>query len=220
MKSRGFLSRILYHSPLFSLVAAKYPYFFSPAQLGFLCDCLDQTRDLPGCIVEVGCNRGSTTIFLNRHLRDRGIQKEYYALDTFSGFTRRDIRHEVEARGKSPGLETHFDVNDQRWFDRSMQLAGFSNIHSIKCDAVEFDYSSLGPISLALCDVDLYLPSKSALKGTYAQLPPGGIIVCDDCLPSGPYDGALLAYREMISESCGTARIVHDKLGVISKSKS
>jgi len=126
MKSRGLLSRLLYHSPLFGLVAAGYPYFFTPAQLGFLCDCVDETRDLPGCIVEVGCNRGATTIFLNRHLRDRGIKKEYYALDTFSGFTRRDISHEVEARGKSPELDSHFTVNDQRWFDRSMRLAGYS----------------------------------------------------------------------------------------------
>jgi O-methyltransferase len=220
VKSRGLLSRLLYHSPLFALVAAGYPYFFTPAQLGFLCDCLDETRNLPGCIVEVGCNRGATTIFLNRHLRDRGIQKAYYALDTFSGFTRRDISHEVEARGKGPGLDTHFAVNDQRWFDRSMQLAGFSNVHSIKCDAVEFDYSSLGPIALALCDVDLYLPTKSALKGTYQQLLPGGIIVVDDCVASGPYDGALLAYREMTAENGAGARIVHDKLGVIAKSAS
>ncbi len=220
MKSRGLLSRLLYHSPFFALVAAGYPYFFTPAQLGFLCDCLDETGNLPGCVVEIGCNRGSTTIFLNRHLRDRGIQKSYYALDTFSGFTRRDVSHEVEARGKAPSLGTHFAVNDQRWFDRSMQLAGFPNVHSIKCDAAEFDYSSLGPIALALCDVDLYLPTKSALKGTYDHLLPGGIIVCDDCLPSGPYDGALMAYQEMVAENGSAPRIVHDKLGVITKSSS
>ena len=220
MKSRGLLSRLLYHSPLFALVAAGYPYFFTPAQLGFMCDCIDETRNLPGCIVEVGCNRGATTIFLNRHLKDRGIQKEYFALDTFSGFTRRDVSHEVEARGKSSSLDTHFTVNDQRWFDRSMQLAGFSAVHSIKCDAVEFDYASLGPIALALCDVDLYLPTKSALKGTYDQLQPGGIIIVDDCLPSGPYDGALMAYREMTAEMGIAPKIVHDKLGVIEKSAS
>jgi predicted O-methyltransferase YrrM len=217
MKSRGLLSRLLYHTPLFPLVAARYPYFFTPAQLAFLCDCLDETLNLPGCVVEVGCARGSTTIFLNRHLQARGIQKQYYALDTFTGFTRRDVSHEVEARGKSTSLDTHFTVNDQRWFDRSMQLAGCRNVHSIKCDAVAFDYSSLGPIALALCDVDLYLPTKSALKGTYDHLLPGGLIVCDDCVSSGPYDGALLAYREIVAESGSAERIVHEKLGVIAK---
>lgn len=216
MKSRGFLSRILYHSPYFALVAARYPYFFTPSQLGYLCGCLDETLSLPGCIVEIGCARGFTTIFLNRHLQDRGVKKPYYALDTFSGFTRRDVGHEVEVRSKGSSLSTHFTVNDQRWFDRSMQLAGYHDVRSIKCDAVEFDYSSLGPIALALCDVDLYLPSKSALKGTYDHLLPGGIIVCDDCKP-GPYDGALLAYQEVVAENGGEARIVHDKLGVIAK---
>jgi O-methyltransferase len=217
MKSRGFLSRVLYHTPLFGLVAARYPYFLTPAQLGYLCDCLDETLNLPGCIVEIGCARGFTTIFLNRHLRARGIQKKYYALDTFSGFTQRDVKHEVEARSKGSSLSTHFTVNDQRWFDRSMKLAGCSNVQSIKCDAVEFDYSSLGPIALALCDVDLYLPTKSALKGTYEHLLPGGIIVCDDCVPSGLYDGALLAYQEMVAEKGSAARIIHNKLGVIAK---
>lgn len=218
MKSRGLLSRVLYHSPFFGLVAARYPYFFTPAQLAYLCDCLDKTLDLPGCIVEVGCARGFTTIFLNRHLQARGVKKKYYALDTFGGFTSRDVKHEVEARSKQSSLGTHFTVNDQKWFDRSMKLAGCGNVQSVKCDAVEFDYSSLGPIALALCDVDLYLPSRSALKGTYEQLLPGGIIVCDDCLPTGPYDGALLAYQEMVEEKGGEPRIVHDKLGIIAKS--
>jgi O-methyltransferase len=217
MKSRGMLSSLVYHSPFFGLVAARYPYFFTPAQLSYLCDCLDETLNLPGCIVEVGCARGFTTVFLNRHLQDRGVQKSYYALDTFSGFTRRDVAYEVEARRKSANLGTHFAVNDQRWFDRSMQFAGCRNVRSIKCDAVEFDYSSLGPISLALCDVDLYLATKSALKGTYDHLLPGGIIVCDDCVPSGPYDGALQAYQEMVTEKGSAPRIVHDKLGVIAK---
>jgi O-methyltransferase len=217
MKSRGLLSRLLYHSPFFDLVAARYPYFFTPAQLGYLCDCLDETLDLPGCVVEVGCARGFTTIFLNRHLQSRGIKKPYYALDTFEGFTPRDVGHEVEARGKGADLGTHFTANDQRWFDRSMQHAGCGNVQSIKCDAVEFDYSSLGPIAFALCDVDLYVPTKAALSGTYDHLLPGGIIVCDDCLPTGPYDGALMAYREMVAEKGGEVRMVHDKLGVIAK---
>lgn len=219
MKSRGLLTRLLYHSPLFGLVAARYPYFFTPAQLGFLCDCLDETLDLPGCVIEVGCARGSTTIFLNRHLQARGTEKPYYALDTFSGFTRRDVSHEVDARGKSVNLQTHFAVNDQRWFDRSMQLAGCRNVHSIKCDASTFDYSSIGAIALALCDVDLYLPTKSALNSIYDQLLPGGLIVCDDCVSSGIYDGAMLAYRETVVEKGMAERIVHDKLGVIAKPK-
>ena len=88
MKSRGLLSRALYYSPFFGLVAARYPYFFTPAQLAFLCECLDRDFNLPGCVVEVGCARGFTTIFLNRHLEARGIRKKYYALDTFGGFTR------------------------------------------------------------------------------------------------------------------------------------
>jgi hypothetical protein len=46
---------------------------------------------------------------------------------------------------------------------------------------------------------------------------PGGLIVCDDCVSSGPYDGALLAYREMVAGCGSEERIVHDKLGVIAK---
>ena len=180
-----------------------------------------ETGNLPGCVLEIGCNRGSTTIFLNRHLRDRGIQKSYYALDTFSAFTRRDVSHEVEVCGKAPSLGTHFAVNDQRWFsDRSMQLARIPQrpFDQMRCRRIRLP--SLGLIALALCDVDLHLPTKSALKGTYDHLLPGGIIVCDDCLPSGPYDGALMAYQEINANNGSAPRIVHDKLGMITQSSS
>ena len=35
-----------------------------------------------------------------------------------------------------------------------------------------------------------------------------------------PLDGALLAYQEIVAEKGSAPRIVHDKLGVISKSPS
>src|SRR4051794_28557437 len=63
-----------------------YPYMFEPDQLCFLCECLDRTHKLQGCCVEAGCAYGWTTAFLNRYMNCRGIEKPYFAIDTFGGF--------------------------------------------------------------------------------------------------------------------------------------
>ena len=68
-----------------------YPYTSTPQQLIFLCQCIEDTRDIKGAIAEVGCSVGSATIFLNKYMDYQNIQKDYHALDTFSGFPGRTL---------------------------------------------------------------------------------------------------------------------------------
>ena len=75
-------------------------YNFTPAQLHLLCDSLDQTRHLKGPILEIGCASGQTTIYLNTHLKTTGALKPYVCIDTFDGFTQKDVDFEVRFRGK------------------------------------------------------------------------------------------------------------------------
>jgi hypothetical protein len=97
------VSRILkhaaYRSPFARLVAPRYIYNFRPAQLCFLTDCVDRTRDLPGPMLEIGCFSGATTVWLNMHMRASGIRKPYVALDTFEGFVQSDVEYELAAGG-------------------------------------------------------------------------------------------------------------------------
>jgi O-methyltransferase len=195
---------------------AHYSYMFTPAQLAFLVHCLDKTRHLSGPIVEIGCARGQTTLYLNLHLRSLGIQKRYICIDTFQGFTPDDIRYEVEVRKKDPGFTWEgFAYNDKRWFDRALQLNGIGHVESIRADVNQFDFEGIENISCCLLDVDLYVPVRSCLEKLPAKMAPGGLLVVDDCAPDNTFDGALQAYEEFLAKTKFRSEIVCGKLGVI-----
>ncbi len=89
----------------------KYAYNFNPAQLCFLCQCIEDTREIAGAVAEIGCSDGSTTIFLKKYMDARGIRKDYYAVDTFAGFVAEDIEFEIERRGKTKEMFAAFQRN-------------------------------------------------------------------------------------------------------------
>lgn len=214
---KSLLRSAIYSTPLFRYFAPRYRSTYVPAHLCRLIELLDQTADIPGSIVEVGCWTGETTIWLNRHLKDRRIDKPYFALDTFGGFIDGDLDHEVTKRGKKLSELVAFSANRESWFDRTMRLNGFPQVTSIQADASKFDYSEVAPISFALVDLDLYLPMKSALPKVFSALSPGGILVADDCEQGINYDGALQAFTEFASSHNLPLRIDLNRLGVAVK---
>lgn len=198
-----------------------YPYYFDVPQLFFLCECLERTRHVAGSIVEVGVAAGATTLFLNNYLSAAGIEKNYLAIDTFTGFTPRDVSFEVERRGKRARDYQNFvgfQINRRAWFDAAMQWNGVTRVRSIQADVNEFDLRSLGAISFCLLDVDLYMPMKKALGELYEAMSVGGILVADDCSAADArFDGSLQAYQEFTDAKNLPQEIVLKKLGVIRK---
>lgn len=199
---------------------SRHSYNFTVPQLCFLCECLNTTRDVPGAIVEVGCAGGSTTIFLNKFMDARKIEKKFVCIDTFSGFISEDIEYEVSERGKTKDLyKKSFKVNKKKWFDGTMKMNGIKRVHSIQADANKFDFSSLGKISFCLLDVDLYRPMKNSLPQLFDALSPKGMMVVDDCNEKNTrWDGSDQAYKEFLAEISYPMRIEEEKLGVIVKS--
>jgi O-methyltransferase len=198
-------------------------FHMSPQVLCFLCRMIDETRSLPGPIVEIGCASGDTTLFLNKHMDVAGIDKPYICIDTFSGFTTTDIEYEAWARNKANKefLSATFARNSKRWFDKGMEINGLRRVRSIQADVNEFDFAGLEEISLCLVDVDLYRPVKSALEKVYPRMARGGVIVVDDCVPWQPgpsadnWDGAYEAYLEFASQYGFTEETGAGKLALI-----
>src|SRR6185503_5572926 len=95
----------LLRSPLGPALVFRYKFMFSPAQLGFLCSCLEETAKVPGNLFELGCASGLTTVFLNKQLDDMASSKRYLCLDNFQGFTQRDSDYEREKRAKSDSFD-------------------------------------------------------------------------------------------------------------------
>jgi hypothetical protein len=194
-----------------------YEYNFTPQQLIFLCECLEATRELAGPVVEIGCSSGRTTLFLNKYMDVAGIEKPYYCIDTFAGFTSADVAHEVHARNKR-----HADYrglwNDwsKGLFERTMELNGVTRVRAIQADINELDCSALDAPSLCLVDVDLYRPVKTALHKFYPVMEAdGGIIVVDDCVHNNKYDGAVQAYHDFVRDHGIWPDLRFGKLGVI-----
>jgi len=212
----------LLNIPVRGLSGHKYDYMFSPAQLGFLCEQLTRTADVPGSIVEIGCAYGATTVFLNRHLDSQASTADYFAIDTFRGFTEADISAEKKL-GRDFHYEYEFRQNSKAAFDRTMRRNGIDRVTSFRADAGSFDYASIAPFRFALVDVDLYKPVLSVLRSVYALMSPGGVIVTDDCSTSaqdGMWAGAYHAFTEFTQGSGLESVVVHEKLGVIVKPRS
>jgi hypothetical protein len=212
------IKEIQFNSPLRRYCFPRYRYQFSPPQLCFLCHSIEETRHIEGAISEVGCATGSTTVFLKKYMDAQKIAKDYYAIDTFSGFVPEDIEFEVTNRGKRRGLFSAFQVNRKKWFDATMRQNKISGVRSIEADVNAFDLRTIGPLAFCLLDVDLYRPIKKALGELYEALSPKGIIVVDDCDPTNVrWDGSDQAYKEFMKDINQPAQVVHRKLGVIRK---
>jgi O-methyltransferase len=213
------IKEVLFNSPLRRFSFPGYVYEFTPPQLCFLCQSLEETRHLEGSVFEVGCSNGATTVFLNKYMDAQGISKPYYAIDTFSGFVTEDVQYEIANRSKTTDMYSgRFTANKKKWFDATVRQHGITRVQSIEADVNKFDLRSLGPISFALLDVDLYRPIKKALPELHEMLAPGGIIVVDDCDAGNVrWDGADQAYKEFMEGTKRPAQIIHRKLGVVRK---
>src|ERR1700738_5355018 len=55
-----------------------------------------------GCVVEAGCAYGATTAYLNKFMTSKQppIQRDYFAIDTFSGFLHHHSSYEISKRGQ------------------------------------------------------------------------------------------------------------------------
>ncbi len=200
-------------------IFSVYNYMFDPQQLRFLMDCIQETSSISGCCVEAGCSRGNTTAFLRKWMYAVGIEKDYVAIDTFSGFVPKHAEFEIRSRGKPEMIKLPFSMNKKKWFEYSMRLANISDVKTIEADVADFDFGSIAPISFCLLDVDLYLPISESLPKIYHSLSVGGIIVVDDCQPGNIYDGAMQAYEEFVLKLNIPGKIECGKLGVIRKDR-
>ena len=208
--------QLLLRTPIRELFTYRYRFMFSPSQLCVLCAQITDTAEIPGSILEVGCAFGATTVFLNRHIDSLGLDVDYYAIDTFAGFTASDISYE-HAQGRHYRYDKEFRGNSQPWFDRTMRRNGINRVKSFRADAAAFDYASIAPFRFVLVDVDLYRPVLAVLENVYELVSPGGTIVTDDCQQDGRWGGAYDAFLEFAKTAGIDATITDDNLGLITR---
>jgi O-methyltransferase len=206
---------LLWYTPLRRFTFYRYWYNFTPEHLSFFVRCLNQTREVPGDIFEVGCANGHTAVFLNRHLQTAGIDKNYYCLDTFDGFTRDDTTFEVMMRGKNPRELGGFRSNSKKWLEYTLRRNGCQRVYCVRADVEKYDFDR--PISFCILDVALYRPTLAALEKTWPKLSPGGLIVVSNCKNGNSFDGAMQGYSEFVQKHGLQSHVVCDRLGLLQK---
>lgn len=201
------------------LLYDRMPFMFTPAQLQFLASQVESVRDVPGDVLELGCAYGATTVYLNRHMVDLNIAKQYTCIDTFAGFTQRDIAYERDKRGRRYSYHD-FRANSKRRFERTLRMNHIRNVVVHRADVVKYPLRNLGPIAFCLLDLDMYIATMSALSQVWEVLSPGGVLVVDDCLCRGGQDrfaGAGEAYYEFAAMVQQSPHLVMGKLGYLRK---
>ncbi len=215
---KEFAKRIAFRNRFLGwLSRPRYGYNLKPGQLAALVDALDKTRHLSGAVVEIGVARGMTTIFLKRHMKETDDMRRFICVDTFSGFIREDVAYEREQRGKDQPELGGFAYNDPAVFRRNMGALGLDRIDIIQKDCGLLTKEDLGSVSLALLDVDLYLPTKRAIGTVYDALQSGGIMMVDDVTDGTAFDGAAAAYFEFCKERRIDPCVIANKGGMLKK---
>jgi len=221
MKTRARLVRLMkafyFNTPLWRYFLPVMKFDMTAAQLDFITRAL-ATVKAAGSVLEIGVGGGATSVTVNMFMRQKSIKRTFYAIDTFTGFTKEDVEFERDKRGKSDNY-LGYQTNSKEWYSKTLIAHGIEDARVIQSDAKQLDYSKFAPLAFCILDVDLYKPVAFALPRLYEMLVPDGIIIVDDCaLEESIYDGAGEAYRTFCAEIGIAPELAQDKLGVIRKS--
>ena len=197
------LKSAVYRTPIArNALRPRYPYWVTPGTLSQMVQLINQLSTRSGAVVEVGVARGITSVFLLEHLRTTEDPRPLIMIDTFSGFTKEDVYHEVRHRRRRKQDLSDFSYGSAKAVAADLDRLGYRNYQIIVEDCTVTDWSDIGPIAALLLDVDLYRPTKTVLERAWPHLLPGGGIVVDDCVTPHWADGSMEAYVEFIN-ACG-----------------
>jgi len=168
-------------SALVPMIYRYPPFALAPERLYLFLHHLIETRDVPGPIVEIGCNLGGTAIIARRMLRGLGIDKPYICIDTFDGFIDEQFAVD-EALGTPAEVHDLFSGNSKELVTKILRRHQCDDIELRQGDITTLPDDALPDgCSTVLVDVDLTEPTYAALKRFWPRMSRGGVMLIDDC---------------------------------------
>ena len=212
---KEFIKKIIFRYSNFG--NPNYRYNIEPIQLSKIIESIDNVlshnSNKDSCFVEIGVARGMTSLFIAEHLKRSKIKNNFYCIDTFNSFTPEDINYEINVRGKDKRELLGFSYNDfEKW---KKNFIDYEMVKPIKADVNKFDFGTLEKISFCFLDVDLYNPTKKALKSVLPCLTSNSIIMVDDIFDTRAWDGSDQAFKEFVKENNLEYQTVGNQCGLI-----
>jgi hypothetical protein len=160
-----------------------------------------------GSVVECGVFKGFGVMSwakLSAMLEPENLTRRIYAFDTFAGFPtvhEKDQTHVADVTKGGLFADSYDELQALiKEYDRDRFLGHVDKVHLIKGDVVETipPFLESHPhlvVSLLFLDMDLYEPTKAALKHFVPRMPNGALLVFDE-LDNPMWPGETLATLE------------------------
>lgn len=151
-------------------------------QMKYILDNFYSVKDIPGDVVELGCNVGTTALYIRRLLNLVESGKEFHVYDSFEG-----LPDANEHDGNPPRLNKGNLAKEKSAFEQSFKDAGleFPVIHKgFFGELLDENYPQ--KICFAFFDGDLFSSILDSFFKVYHKMSKGGIIIVHD------YEGAEL----------------------------
>lgn len=165
-------------------IIAEHPQTISTMvhidQMKYILDNFYSVKDIPGDVVELGCNVGTTALYIRRLLNMLESGKEFHVYDSFEGLPEAN-----DFDGNPPRLNKGNLAKEQSSFEKSFSDAGLECpiIHKgWFIDIPDIEYPE--KICFAFFDGDFYSSIIDSFFKVYHKMSKGGIIIVHD------YEGA------------------------------
>lgn len=187
-------------------VKGKKFVMLGEGQMGYILKNLASVLDVPGDVVELGCNVGMTSSYLQRLIKATGTDKELYVYDSFEGLP--DKRIEDGATPCKKGASAVLVSAFMRTFvNAGVELPVIAK--GFFGDILDDRYPD--KICFAFFDGDFYSSITDSFKKVYHKMQPGGIILVHD-YEYEPFPGVKKACDDFLKDK--PERITKEIFGI------
>lgn len=149
-------------------------------------------RDVPGAVVELGCNQGLTSVFLQATTAVHGQPRDLHVFDSFEGLPRPTPQDTL--RGipllSADGNSRRVSLQGKMKVGTGLLRDNFDRFGMSQPVVHQGFFEQTLPqeippvIAFALLDSDFYESILLSLQSVYPRMSPGGVVVIDDyCRP-------------------------------------
>lgn len=166
-----------------------------------ICQAVDMTRDVDGDFLEIGVFTGSSAVTAMTHMRNLGLSRQCYLMDTFEGFTYSEAG--TSADGIWSGTHLMAAEPQQAILKQRMRDVGqdYELIKGNICaDPIP---SAIRKLALVNVDVDMYEATLAGLVKAAPFVQPRGVIVCEAPASTPGLYGAFVAMEEFLRSDEG-----------------